>query len=83
MEPAAAADLAFDPDPPAHQADQAGGNGQPQPRSAMPPGRRAVGLLEHAEDGRLFFRGNADARIAHGEVQFHVAWLPARRRLVR
>ena len=56
MEAAAAADLALDPDPPAHQADQAGGDGQAQPGSAMPPGRRAVGLLEHAEDGRVFFR---------------------------
>ena len=56
MEAAAAADLALDPDPPAHQADQAGGDGQAQPGPAMPPGGRAVGLLEHAEDGRVFFR---------------------------
>ncbi len=78
MEAAAAAGLAVEPDPPAHHADQAGGDGQTQPGSAMPPGGRAVGLLEHAEDGRVFFRGNADPRIGNGEVQCYVVCRAAR-----
>ena len=64
MEAAAPADLALHPDPPAHQADQPRGDGQAQPRSAVPAGRRAVGLLEHLEDRRLFLRRDADARVA-------------------
>ena len=67
-----AAHLALHPDAAAHQFHQPGYDGQAQARAAVTPGQRAVDLLEHLEDRRLFLFGDADARVADGEVQQHL-----------
>ena len=42
---------------------------RPRPGAAVPPRRRAVGLRERLEDLPLLVGGDADAGVAHGEVQ--------------
>ncbi len=50
MEDAALVQFALHPDAPAHQLDELGGDGQPEARPAVHPGRRAVRLGEGIED---------------------------------
>ena len=45
------------------------GDRQPEPGAAEPPRRRAVGLAERLEDGRVLFRRDADAGVGDHEVQ--------------
>ena len=73
VEGAAAADFAFDPDPPSHEVHQPRGDRQSQAGAAETAGGRAVGLLEDLEDHLLLLRRHADARIADGEVQHDLA----------
>ena len=70
-ERAAAALRALDPEPSAHELDQAQGNRQAQSRAAVTPRRRAVGLGERLKDLPLFLRRNADAGVADGKVERH------------
>ena len=53
-EHAALAELALDPDPPAHEFHQALRDRQPKPRAAEPPGGGKIGLREALEDPRQF-----------------------------
>ncbi len=60
---------AVDRDDPAHQFHQLPGDGQAQAGSAVLAGHRAVGLIEGAKNALLFGQRNADAGIAHLELQ--------------
>ena len=72
VERAAPADLALEPDLPAHHLDQAGRDRQAQPGAAVLAGRRGVGLGERLEEPLLLLGGDADAGVADGEVQAHL-----------
>src|SRR3712207_8580468 len=54
--------LALHPHPPAHQLRQLRRDGQAQPGAAVAARRRAVGLGERLEDGRLLLLGDADRK---------------------
>src|ERR1700677_3758895 len=69
MEAASLARLALHPDLPSHRLHQTGGDGQSQACSSEPAGGRTIGLRKRFEDELLFFWGNADAGIAHDEVE--------------
>ncbi len=69
VERAAAADLALHPHAAAHQFDQTQGNRQSEASAAVAPCRGAVGLGKRVKNLPLFVRRDADARIAHREVQ--------------
>ena len=69
VEDAARAFLTFDPDAPAHQGDQACRDGQAQARPTVLTRGRAVRLGKRLKDLLLPVSGDADARIAHGEVE--------------
>ena len=80
MERTALVRFALHPEATAHQGDQPRRDGQPQAGAAILAGRRAIGLLEGVEDRLLSIRRNADARIAHGEMQL-CPWSVVRRPL--
>jgi hypothetical protein len=65
------AGLALHPDPSPHERYELGGDGKPEPRPAETPGGGRIGLRERIEDGGLLRGRNADAGIAHREVQRH------------
>ena len=67
------ADLAFRPDPPAHQFHESGRNGQTQAGAAEPTRGGGVGLLEGAEDDAEFVLGDSDSRVADREVEDDLA----------
>ena len=69
VERAPPADLALQPDLPAHHLDQPGRDRQAQPRAAVLAGGRSVRLGEGLEELLLLVGGDADARVADGEVQ--------------
>jgi hypothetical protein len=52
-----------------HLRHQAAADRQPQARAAEAPGDRAVGLRKGFEQGVVLLRGDADATVAHREVQ--------------
>ncbi|WP_249931324.1 hypothetical protein [Ramlibacter sp. 2FC] len=64
---------AFDPDAAAHQLRQALGNREPQARAPVAARGRAVGLLERMEQAGDLLRRQADAGVAHGAAQQHIA----------
>src|SRR5579871_2627625 len=53
----------------AHQLDQAARDREPQAGSTIPPRSGAIRLRERIEDQSLFFFGNSNTAIAHGEAQ--------------
>ena len=63
-EAAAATLAALDPDRSAHELDELAADREPQPRAAVAPRRRAVGLREAFEDQRLAAGRDADAGVA-------------------
>src|ERR1700733_11705728 len=69
MEAASFARLTLDPDLSSHRLNQPGRDGQSEACSSEPARGRTIGLRKCLEDQLLFFRGNADAGIAHGEVE--------------
>jgi hypothetical protein len=75
VERAAAADLALDPDRPAHQRHELRGDGEPEAGAAELPRARPVGLDERLEDGFPPLGRNADAGVAHDPVERHLARL--------
>ena len=60
---------ALHPEFPAHESDQLAGDGQAEPRAAVPAGGGAVALGESLEHPGLLFRGDADAGVAHREPE--------------
>ena len=75
---AAVAFFALHPNAPVHHMDQAAGDGQAQAGAAESPGERPVHLSERLENHGLLFGGDADAGVAHREVQTASA-LPTQR----
>src|ERR1035438_8906847 len=69
MEATAVAGLALHPHVAAHHLHQAHGNGEPQPGAAVLAGGGTIGLRKSFEDLLLLLRRDADARVAHREVQ--------------
>src|ERR1700733_12091339 len=69
MEAASFARLTLDPDLSSHRLNQPGRDGQSEACSSEPARGRTIGRRKCLEDQLLFFRGNADAGIAHGEVE--------------
>ncbi|MCY1349030.1 hypothetical protein D9M69_352000 [compost metagenome] len=81
---AALAKPAVHPDAAAHRLGQALADRQAEPGAAVLAGDRAVGLLEGLEQPALLFGTEADAGVAHAEIQPHlraVALLDAHRHL--
>ncbi|MNH01334.1 hypothetical protein D3C79_605510 [compost metagenome] len=68
---------AVHPDTPAHQLDQAFGDGQPQPGAPVFAGDRAVGLAKGLEYPLALFGAHANAGIAHPEMQLQLVTLIA------
>ena len=62
----AGAGLALDPELAAHQRDELRRDRQPEPRPAVLPRGRAVGLRERLEDELLLVLRDADAGVLHG-----------------
>ncbi len=71
MERAAAARLALNPHPSAHQLDKAQRDGKPETGTAVASRGRAVGLCERVENMSLLLGRDADSRIGHDKVQRH------------
>src|ERR1035437_2958953 len=69
MKRAAAAGLAFHPDTAAHQANQAGTDGQAQTRAAILPCSGIVGLADRLENEGLLIRRDANAGVGGGKAQ--------------
>ena len=69
VEGAALADRALDPDPAAHHLHQLRGDGQAQAGAAVLARGGGVGLGEGLEDQPLLFGRDADAGVAHLEMQ--------------
>jgi hypothetical protein len=57
---------------PAHHLHELRANRQTQPASSVPSCGRCVDLHERPEDLPLFVVGNADAGVAHGDLQHHL-----------
>ena len=72
VESGAAPDFALQARFSAHGRDQLRGDGQSQAGSPVAACGRAVGLLEHIEDRRVLFGRDADARIAHREMESYL-----------
>src|SRR5258706_1293370 len=69
MERRAFAGIALDPNLAAHEFGQTLADREPQPCAAIMTGGRGIDLLEGFEKPILALEGNANAGIAHGEVQ--------------
>ena len=65
---------AFHPKPPAHQVNQSGRNGKPQPGPTVVSGDAAVRLGEGLEDHTLLLCGYADAGIRDAEFELPFVW---------
>ena len=69
MEGGALAGVALDPDLAAQQLGQAFADGQAQPGAAVVASGGGVHLLERLEQAALLVQRDADAGVAHGEMQ--------------
>ena len=69
MECAAAPDFTFEPKFPAHEGDEAGGDGESESRSAVLARGGCVGLSEGVENDLLLFWRNSDSGVVHLEMQ--------------
>ena len=69
MERGALAGIALDPDLAAHQLGQALADGQAQAGAAVMAGGGGIHLLERFEQAVLLVQRDADAGVAHGEMQ--------------
>ena len=70
METGSHTDRAFRAQATAQQHGQVAGDGQADSSSPVPPGHRGIPQGERVEDGGEIPRGDADAGVADGEVQF-------------
>ena len=69
MKRGALAGVAFDPDLPPEQLGQAFADGQAQPGAAVVASGGGIDLLERLEQAALPVQRDADAGVAHGEMQ--------------
>ncbi len=69
MERGALAGFAFDPDFAPQQLGQAFADGQTQPRAAIMPGSGGIHLLKGFEQAALPLQRDADAGVAHREME--------------